>query len=312
MTRTLESYEDDYLLLRHTMGHQLKAAGNLLHGYLKHLNETGQNTLTVDTALEWACLPAMADPRTKAARLSAVRGFAAYVHAREPLLAAPVPAGLIPTRMIRQQPYIYGDSQVQALMRQALSLQPATRGLTMQTLIGLMASTGMRIGECVGLNLSDIDWASGVLTVRGKRGNTRLVPIGHSTAAALQHYLHASRAGVPACDPVPFFISSAGHRSHPSSLESAFRTLRAALGYTARPGGKAARLHDLRHTFATNALLQAYRDGVDVDARTVTLATYLGHVSPASTYWYLTAIPELLAIVEERVSAAQHQGELLS
>ncbi len=311
MTRSLDSYQDEYLQLRHTMGHRLKGPEAMIARYLNYLHDTNEKLLTVDTAVAWACLPPNAANPTKAAHLSAIRGFAAYVHARDPLLAALIPAGLIPARATRQQPYIYGAAQVEAMMIEALALRPALLGLTLQTLIGLMAATGMRTGECLGLNLADIDWPGGILTVRGKNDSTRLVPIHPSTVAAMKKYLRLSRAASPGADATSFFIGSTGNRAHPTDVLAAFRTVRGVLGYAPRPGGKNPRLYDLRHSFATNALVQAYRDGVDVDARIATLATYLGHVSPESTYWYLSSVPELLTLVEERVSTAQHQGVLL-
>ncbi|MGO2482706.1 tyrosine-type recombinase/integrase [Glutamicibacter ardleyensis] len=312
MNRSLDSYQDEYLQLRHAMGHKLKVAEAMIARYLNYLHDINEEVLTVDTAVIWSCLPTDAANPTKAAHLSAIRGFSAYVHARDPLLAELIPPGLIPARATRQQPYIYSDSQVEAMMSEALSLRPVIRGLTLQTLIGLMAATGMRISECLGLNLADIDWPSGILTVHGKNNSTRLVPVHPSTVAALKNYLRLSRAAIPGAEVISFFIGSTGNRPHPTGLQAAFRTVRVNLDYTPRPGGKNPRLHDLRHSFATNTLVQAYRDGVDVDARIVVLATYLGHVSPESTYWYLSSVPELLALVEERVSTAQHQGALLS
>ena len=312
MKQSLQAQASEYLQLRRAMGHQLARHDSLLTSFLDYLQQSGRQRISVEIALEWACLPATTDPRWKAARLSAVRGFAAYVHAREPGAASLIPSGLIPTTVIRQQPYIYAPEQTRALMAAALTLQPPLRGLTMNTVIGLMAATGMRISECLGLNIADFDWPAGMLTVRGKRSNPRLVPISPSTTTALRHYLKASRELSTCNDPEAFFVNMYHKRPHSTGVDGAFRSLHEALGFKARPGGKAPRLHDLRHTFATNALLQACRDGVDVDARIAVLATYLGHVSPASTYWYFTAVPELLALASDRVRTAQTNGALLS
>ncbi len=312
MTSMLESHAKEYLQLRRTLGHKLARHDGLLRSFLAYLDASGHRTISVEVAAEWACLPTSPDPRWKAARLNSVRGFAAYVHTREPALASIIPAGLIPTRGMRQQPYIYSADQTRALMETALTLQPPLRGLTLQTVIGLMASTGMRISECLGLNISDIDWDGDLLTVHGKRGNLRLVPIHPSTTAALRQYLRTSRDLSTRIDEDAFFLNTYRRRPHPTGLEQAFRFLRNDLGFAAHAGGKAPRLHDFRHTFATNALLHACRDDVDVDVRIAVLATYLGHVSPASTYWYLTAIPELLALASERVRSSQSIGALLS
>lgn len=140
MNRSLDSYQDEYLQLRHAMGHKLKVAEAMIARYLNYLHDINEEVLTVDTAVIWSCLPTDAANPTTAAHLSAIRGLAAYVHARDPLLAALTPPGLIPARATRQQPYIYSDSQVEAMMSEALALRPVVRGLTLQTLIGPAAS----------------------------------------------------------------------------------------------------------------------------------------------------------------------------
>jgi len=170
----------------------------------------------------------------------------------------------------------------------------------------------MRIGEALALDTADVDLGAGVITVTGKYGKDRLVPLHPSTAGALAGYLSASRELVTARDPDAFFLTHIGTRPHTGNLQKAFRSLATALGLTPRPGAGPPRLHDFRHTFATESLAEAYRGGAGADARIAVLATYLGHVSPASTYWYLTASPELLGLAAERIEAAQSHGRLLS
>lgn len=185
MMPLFQSHAAQYLPLRRIMGHQLKSQDELLRSFLAYLEESGQSVISVGIAVEWACLPAQTDPRWKAARLSAIRGYSAYVHAHEPELASLIPAGLIPTRVIRQQPYIYAAAQTRALMEAALTLQPVLRGQTLHTAIGLMAATGMRISECLGLNICDIDFPEDMLTVRGNMATSDWSP---SAPALLRTY----------------------------------------------------------------------------------------------------------------------------
>ena len=312
MNTALAGYQSDYLQLRHIMGHALKEHGRLISSFLAGMDAASQDAISVEAAVQWACIPAGVTARQRAARLSAVRAFAAFVHSQDPALAQIIPAGLIPSRVVHALPYIYAEPQVQALMGAALSLRPILRGLTLSTVIALMAATGMRISECLALNVADVDLGAAVLTVTGKRGHKRLVPIHPTTVTALSGYLRSSRNLTASADTQAFFLNFQGTRSQPSGIQSAFRGLTVGLGYRPRPGGKNPRLHDLRHTFATNALIRAHREGADVDARVAVLATYLGHVSPSSTYWYLSFTPELLELAARKVDAAQQQGGLLS
>jgi integrase len=307
MTALLVQYQEDYLRLRRLLGATLNSHGLLISQFLAWLNETGGESLTVDAAVRWAVQPADAAARWRAYRLSVIRGFAGYVHAQDPALAQIIPMGLVPSKVVHAIPYFYAPDQTLALMTAALTLSPPLRGLTLQAVIGLMATTGMRVGETVALDLTDIDLANGLITVTGKYGKTRLVPILPSTVTALREYLRHSRELVTARDGAPFFLTFIGTRPASESIQRAFRSVATSLNLVARPGIPAPRLHDFRHTFATTTLLDAYRNGIDVDAQVAILATYLGHVSPASTYWYLNASPDLLAVVSERVEAAEHR-----
>jgi len=312
MTTVLAGFEQEYLRLRRLMGATLNAHEGLISSFLLSLETAGQEAITVEAAVAWAVLPVDVSPRWRAYRLAVVRGFAAYVHARNPALASVIADGLIPSKVVHAIPYIYTPRQTVELMDAALSLGPPARGLTVSTVIGLMAATGMRIGEALALDTADVDLGAGVITVTGKYGKDRLVPLHPSTAGALAGYLSASRELVTARDPDAFFLTHIGTRPHTGNLQKAFRSLATALGLTPRPGAGPPRLHDFRHTFATESLAEAYRGGAGADARIAVLATYLGHVSPASTYWYLTASPELLGLAAERIEAAQSHGRLLS
>ena len=185
MNDVLAGYQSDYLQLRHIMGHTLKGHGRLISSFLTGMDATGQKAITIEAAVQWACIPTEVTARERASRLAAIRAFATYVHSQNPALAQIIPAGLIPSRVVHGLPYIYAESQIQALMGAAIRLRPILRALTLQTVIALMATTGMRISECLALDIADVDLSSGVLTVTGKRGHKRLVPIHPSTVGAL-------------------------------------------------------------------------------------------------------------------------------
>jgi integrase len=290
-----------YLAWRRAMGYRLDRQAGQIGQFLDYLEARRAGTITVEDALAWACLPGSGRPGWHAARLTAIRGFAAYVHADRSADAELIPTGLIPSRVEHAVPFLYTAAQVTDLMRQAKALTPLIRGLTLATVIGLMASTGIRIGEALSLDTTNFDAGKAALTVTGKYQKVRRLPVHTSTVRALTNYLQVSRRLVGPPKDEALFLTLNATRPLASNVEKAFRVVTSSCGLRVEPGIKPPRLHDLRHSLAVNTLIEAHRDGVDVDARIATLAGYLGHVSPSSTYWYLTASPELLDIVAERV-----------
>ncbi len=303
MRADLRASAGEYLALRRAMGYQLSRHDGLIDQFLSYLEHQHVSRISVEHALAWACLPRGARPRWHTARLAAIRGFAAHVHAHCAQAAELVPAGLLPSRVDHAVPYLYTSAQLTGLTNQAHTLTPAVRGLTLATVIGLMAATGMRIGEALALDTTSLDTAGGTIAVTGKYGNKRRLPVASSTITALAGYLRASRRLVGSPHDQALFVTVNATRPRAGNVQQAFRALTRACRLPAGTGGHEPRLHDLRHTFAVNTLLDAHRAGVDVDARIAALATYLGHVSPSSTYWYLTASPELLDLVNERIQA---------
>jgi integrase len=301
MTTGLRELAADYLRLRRSVGYKLVEHERFLNQYLDHLDRHQQVTITTDTALAWATTPIGTQPRWHAARLSAVRGFAAWAHAFDPSIEVP-PPGLLPLRTSRATPYLYADEQVLALMDAAAALVPAGRAAAFHTLIGLLAVTGMRVGEAIRADLTDLDLEAGTLTVVGtKFGKSRLLPLHSSTVQALTGYLtHRSVLALPGTSAL--LISVAGTRLTYDNVQKVFKKLTAQAGITARSSACRPRLHDLRHGFAVNTLLDAYRTGADVPALLPLLSTYLGHTEPANTYWYLQAAPELLALAADRLN----------
>lgn len=306
MSVDLRAAAADHLANRRARGYRLADHGRLLSSFLDGLDAHGHTTITVADAVAFA----QAQPATgrlwQATRLRAVRGLAAHVHALDPAAAELIPAGLIPAKVARRVPYLYSDEQITTLMSGAAALSPALLAASMHTLIGLLAVTGLRSGEAVALNVEDLDADRRVLAVTGKYGKRRIIPLHHTTLEALADYRQARATA--AAPTGALLVGAKGGRLRADKARAAFRALADACDLPARPGCGPPRLHDLRHTFAVNSLIDAHRQGVDIDARIAALATYLGHLEPANTYWYLTASPELMTLVSDRVAAYQ-QGQ---
>ena len=292
----LETHVDDYLRLRRTLGHDLTETGRLLHRFAAELDAAGVAHVTTQVAVRWALAPRVSAPSSvPATRYRAVRGFARYMAGIDSETEIP-PAGLIRRPRSRRSPFIYTDEEVLALLEQArASIPQPLRGATMQTLIGLLASSGLRVGEALRLDRGDIDWSEGVLHIRrSKFGKSRLVPVSPSVLAALERYAQLRDRVRPTPTGESFFVSLRGTRVIHACVWKTFRMLCENAGVGA---GSSVRptIHDLRHRFAVCVLLSWYQEGLDVQPRLPWLSTYLGHRDPVSSYWYLSAAPELLA-----------------
>jgi integrase len=292
---------NDYLSLRRGLGHQLASAARLLPRFVAWMDATGQTTVTIAAAVEWAQQPE-AEPGTTvwARRMEAVRGFARFLAGVDPATEVP-PLGLLPLRQRWRPPFIYSAADIAALLHAAAGLPSPLRAATYETLFGLLATTGMRVGEAIRLDVSDVDWERAVLLVReSKFGKSRNVPVTASTLDALNRYAQLRPQLRSKPDNPSFFVSLTGRRLIYTTVQDVFRHLRAEAGIGAR-STTPARIHDLRHSFAVATLLDWYRNGDDVAGRLPWLSTYLGHRDPRSTYWYLSAAPELLAAAAQRL-----------
>ena len=297
----LEQRLGEYLAVRRALGYKLERAGKLLAQFLAWLDEHGETVVTARLALEWATLPPKTGSNWHRHRLTVVRGFAAHLHAIDPAHEVP-PADLLVWRSRRRVPHLYADSEVLALMDAASIIPTAHRAATLRALIGVLAVTGMRIGEAIRLDRSDIDHEHELLVVRdSKFGKSRELALHPSTITALRRYLRRRDRPVPAEPTAALFTSAAGTRLTYCNVHLAFKRIAAHAGLRPRSAACRPRPHDLRHSFAVNTVLDAYRSGDDVHARLPLLSTYLGHVSPGSTYWYLQAAPELLALAGQRL-----------
>ncbi len=295
----------EYLALRRALGFKLYAETWLLPDFVAFLTAHGSPYITTDLAVRWAQQPPGASRRWCARRLSVVRCFAKHQRAFDPRTEVP-PPDLIPCPTTRHLPHLYTDAEIAVLMREARRLRPQIMAATYEALLGLLAATGMRVGEALALDDGDVDWARSLLKVRhAKFQRSRLVPLHPSTVAALREYVAVRHRRCIRLGPW-LFTSTVGTRVIHQNFLHVFRRL-VCQARIADANGRRPRLHDLRHTFAVNTVRDWYRSGTDVERRLFSLSTYLGHVSPTSTYWYLTATPELLALAGERLERWRRQ-----
>lgn len=292
---------EDYIAVRRALGSKLERHPRLLESFVAYLEAAGATTITTELALSWARLPGDdAHPTYLSNRLCAVRGFARHLQAFDPATEVP-PARLLPWPRCRATPYQYSDDDIAALMSATRSLTPALRAATYETLIGLLSVTGMRVGEAIRLDRGDVDWDEGVLTIRdSKFGKSREAPLQPNALDALRAYAHQRGELSPRPRTASFFVSPAGTPLVYATVHRTFSRIVDDAGLNSQSQRSRPRLHDMRHTFACTVLLGWYRDGVDVETHLPLLSTYLGHGNPSSTYWYLSAVPELLALAAGR------------
>jgi integrase len=304
--KTVTQDAADYLALRRSLGFKLCRHARCLKKFLAFLRRQRRQRITTQLALHFATSAADCGLKTQADRLSVVRGFARYRLASDPRTEVP-PPGLLPNPRQRAQPYLYSEEEIRGLLTAALARPSriSLRPWTYACLFGLLAVTGMRASEALHLQLAQIDWENGVLTIgKSKFGKTRLLPLHPSTVAALadyaqrrQRYLQDHHLPPSAC----FFVSGKGQPVRKSNLDRLFWALSRELGWRSVGVRGGPRLHDLRHRFAVQTLVQWYRQGAAVEGRLPVLSTYLGHADVTYTYWYLSSTPELMAAASTRL-----------
>jgi integrase len=300
MHRALE----DYLAVRRALGHKLVGPEYLLEQFLAFLDQAGAKRVTTELAVAWATLPTGASAVYQAQRLSAVRRFASWLQSIEPSTEVP-PTDILTARPRRAVPYLYTDDEVAAIMAATQSLGSPMRRCTYEALIGLLVTTGLRVGEAIRLDRDDV--CSGpdlVRVLRSKFDRSREVPLHPSTAQALRCYGQRRDELCPGPRSAGFFLNGTGTRLRYCNVHWVFQKLLRNAGLGACSGRGGPRMHDFRHTFATNTLLDWHRASADVQAMLPLLSTYMGHVGPESTFWYLSATPELLGLAARRLEEA--------
>lgn len=305
-TPTMVTLAEEYLALRRGLGFALKSCGQQLLGFAQYVDSIDhRGPITVELAVRWARLPHDTAPYWWARRLQIVRQFAQHRILFDPQTEIP-PAGLLGPSSRRVTPHIYSDAEIASLLRAAGELGPVggLRPHTYVTLLGLLLITGLRISEALRLGRNDVDLDSDVLMVRlTKFRKSRLVPLHPSAVTVLAKYAHLRDLYHPQSSAPTFFLNELGRTLGASGVAKTFNSLRSKLGWTKKWDCRRPRLHDMRHTMAVRTLLRWYHEGADVDRKMPALSTYLGHVEVRDTYWYLTAVPELMALTAARFEA---------
>lgn len=302
---------EEYISLRRAVGFKMDRAEGLLASFVGFAESEGVAHLSAELAVRWATQPAGASVGWWRSRLSVVRGFARHLSALDPDTEVP-PLDVFPrmaASATRATPYLYSPIEVVALMEAAGSMRFGLTAATCRTIVGLLAVSGMRISEVLGLDNDDLDWERRTLTVRqSKLERSRQLPLHDSTFDALRAYVVVRDGCFPEPRSDAFFVSWRGSRLSYGAMREHFERMVALAGLAPRSPGCRPRMHDFRHRFASATLEDWYRSGVDIQARLPLLSSYLGHVDPASTYWYLSGPHELLAAAAEKLEA--HSGAL--
>jgi integrase len=312
--KSLQDHLRQYVTARRALGTQLRESAETLSGFIRFLGRKKSKFITIPLALEWSQQSKNVQPATWARKLSMVRPFARWLSVIESRHEVPPPR-LLNARHRRPKPHIYSDQEIARLMAAATALKSprGMKGLTLGTLIGLLAATGLRPGEAAALENRDVDFEAGVLVIReSKFGKSRLVPVHKSVVTALGKYARARHRTFPLPCCAAFFVSDGGKPLNLGVVRRWFCEISRACGLRKGPEGKrygrGPRLQDMRHSFATKRLMDWYRTGSNVTLQMPKLTTYLGHSSVACTYWYIEAVPELLELATEFQLTATQGG----
>jgi integrase len=300
---SMVSLVENYLTARRQMGFDLAIAGSQLLAFARFADQVGHHgPVTADLAVRWAQSSPATKPLTWARRLEVLRPFTKY------RLQFDAGTEIVALRLFgpahrRLLPHIYTEQEIASLLEAAGSLPPvgSLRPLTYHTLFGLLAATGLRISEALHLKPQEVDWERKLLIVRQtKFRKSRLVPLHQTTISALRLYANARQQKLVSVKIETFFVSERGKSLANRTVHSVFERLRAQLRWVARGGHAAPRIHDLRHTFISRSLLRSYKQHRPIDNVIDAVSTYVGHAKVSDTYWYVTAIPELMAIASRR------------
>lgn len=300
---------DRYLIVRRSLGYNLGPTERVLRRFVDFAEAEQAQRITTALFLRWQNTFGQAGRQTWAGRFGMVRLFVQWLHGLDPTHEI-LPRGLVPSRHRRKRPYIYSAAEIAAIVDAAAELPSVygMRGLTCSTLFGLIAVTGLRISEALGLDAVDVDLDEGVLRIRrGKLGKERLIPLADSVTERLRTYA-SERDRLLGLTPEPFFVTCGGDRLGDCGARYNFALVCQRIGLRSQQQyyrhGRGPRIHDLRHSFAAATILDWYRTGKDSSREMIKLTTYLGHTAPEHTYWYIEAVPALLELASHRVVGA--------
>lgn len=299
---TVATSVESYIALQRALGYQFTKQAASLHAFVRYICSIhAQGPLSQDLALDFV-MGSKLTPNGRAMRYAVIRRFAEYHAAFDPR-TKPFDRRALPRSRTIPPPRILSEEELCSLMAASaqISNRHPLRAQTLTTVIGLLAGTGLRSGEALRLDLTDVDLTNGVLKIRGtKFRKDRLVPVHDSTLIALRDYVrHRDLVFLKSKTPA-FFVSTRGIRLSSSGLYYGFRQACELAGIN-RNTTKPLRPHDLRHRFAVTRLAQWYRQKVDVQSMLPLLATYLGHVRYSDTAYYITATSELLGLAATNV-----------
>lgn len=292
----------DYLADRRTAGFDLAIEGGQLESFARFADQREAECLTLELAADWARTSRHPRSISWARRIEVLRGFATFCLRTDSRTAVP-PRNLFGPAHRRLVPHIYTPAELQALLNAADQLTPlgGLRPATCHTVFGLLVATGIRISEAIKLTVADVDLAAEVLDIRdAKCHQRRFIPLHASVTAKLKAYARIRDRLVPAPSCDRFFLRDDGRSADRRMVLYALQSLCCRLGWHARGDYARHRLHDLRHTFIVNSMLHFYESGRDVESMLPLLSIYVGHAKVVDTYWYVSGIPELMALAAER------------
>jgi site-specific recombinase XerD len=312
-TNTIQAAVQRYLDERRQLGFDLGITGGQLMRFARYADARGHHgPLTLDIQLDWAREHVhRTGPVTWARRLEVVRPFAAYYRQFEPQSEVP-DLKTFGRGHRRLAPHIYTEQEICDLLNEAGRLTPqgGLRPATYRTLFGLIAAAGLRRSEALHLRDVDVDLQGATVTVRQtKFKKSRRLPVHYSVVQALHDYRRLRDRFVPRSADMPLFVSTSGCALPSNTVQQVFEGLRARLGWTSRGDHPHPRIQDLRHAFATRRVQRWHEAGVPMDQAMFWLCTYLGHAKISDTYWYLTGVPELMAVIGAKFETFAH-GEV--
>ncbi|MGE8454145.1 MAG: tyrosine-type recombinase/integrase [Pseudomonadales bacterium] len=303
LAHTMVSLVEAYLAERRSLGFELEIAGKVLTNFARFADATNhRGPITESLVLAWAHSTITERAITRARRIEVIRPFTKYLRQFDPDTVVPQ-RDLCGRAHRRLAPHIYTEHELAELLAASAAMSPAgsIRPLTYETLFGLIAATGLRISEAINLARDDVNLIDGTLTVREtKFHKSRLILLHPTVTLALKHYVKRRRCVAAARPCNSFFVGIRGEKLHTRTVHWVFGRLREQLGWSARGDHALPRIHDLRHSFVCRCILRWYQEGLNVDNWMIALTTYLGHVKPSDTYWYLTAVPELMEVVNQK------------
>ena len=314
---TMQSHAENYLNERRRLGYGLKSISYTIRSFARYVDGLDhEGPLTGEVMTVWARrTKSNSDtPSTLARRLKKLRPFARYLQQFDPRTEVPddTTFGRVGQRLA---PHIYREQEIVELLAAARRLSPDLRGATYEVLFGLLAATGLRISEAVHLLDTDVDLKLGMLSVRQtKFAKSRQVPLHPSTVEALRRYRGRRDLQIAVTQETPFFISTRGRRRGCAlslrQVSRVFQHLRDHIGWINRGAHAAPRIHDLRHTFVVRRVLLWHAQGMDIDQAMLALSTYVGHAMVTNTYWYLTGVPELMALAADKFESLMPDTEV--